>query len=371
MSRVSIVKCADYNSGKIIDAVSRAVNLLGGIEIFVKRDEIVLIKPNLLSARSPEEAVTTHPEIVRAAIRLVKKAGARVLVGDSPGTFFTTRDIDFVYEKTGIKRITEEEEVELVRFDKSRIINGMPFAEVALNASSIISLPKLKTHTLTVMTGGIKNTFGVIPGLFKVECHRNKPRPKDFAKVLLDIFEIAKPHLSIIDGVVAMEGDGPAAGNIRKAGLILASPDAVSLDVVVSELVGLPSYKDIVINEAKRRDVGEANMHNIEILGEAIEDVKIKDFKLPKTAHRVNLLPDFLVNIFTRAVGFKPVIDEKLCKKCEVCKNSCPAGAITIDKEISHIDDKICVRCFCCQEICPHKAVFIKRNFFANLLWRD
>lgn len=371
MSKVAIVKCEDYTSKKIIDAVFRAVDLLGGIESFVKQNDNVLIKPNLLSARNPEEAVTTHPEIVRAAIRLVKKAGARPLIGDSPGNFSTIKDVNSVYEKTGIKRITEEEKVELVRFDKSRIIDDYPVAEVALNASLIISLPKLKTHALTVMTGAIKNTFGLIPGLFKVECHRNDPKPRNFIKVLLDIFEIIKPRLFIMDGVLAMEGDGPAAGNPREVGLILASPDAVSLDSVVSELVGLPSYKDMIVNEARRRGLGEADINNIEVRGEAIEDVKIKDFKLPKTAHRINLLPDFLANIFTRVVYFGPVINERLCKKCELCKDSCPADAITIKDEMSRIDSKLCVRCFCCHEICPYQAIFIKRNLFANLLWRD
>jgi len=371
MSKVSIVKCKDYDSKKVIDSVFRAVSLLGGIETFLKQGDVVLIKPNLLSARLPEEAVTTHPEVVRAAIRLVKEIKATPLVGDSPGTFFTVKDVDYVYEKTGIKRIAEEEGVELVRFDKSRIINGYPIAEVALNVSLVISLPKLKTHALTVMTGAIKNTFGLVPGHFKVECHRNKPKPRDFAKVILDVFQITKPHLSIMDGVLAMEGRGPGAGNPREVGLILASPDAVSLDLVVSKLVGLPLYKDIVINEANERGIGEANIDNIEILGEALENVKIKDFKLPETAHRIDLLPNFLTNIFTWAVVFKPVIDERLCKRCEICKDSCPVDAITVDEVTSHIDSKICIRCFCCHEVCPYKAIFIKRNFLAELLWRE
>lgn len=371
MSRVSIVRCEDYASKRVEDAVFRSVDLLGGIETFVKKNDNVLIKPNLLSAREPEEAVCTHPEIVRAAIRLVKRAGARPLVGDSPGSFFTTKDVDSVYEKTQIKRIAEEENAELVRFDKSRLINGYPIAEIALNASAIISLPKLKTHVLTVMTGGIKNTFGLIPGLYKVECHRKRPRPRDFVRILVDVFEITKPRLSILDGVIGMEGDGPAAGRPRRLGLVMASPDAVSLDAVVSELVGMPSHKDIIVNEARRREIGEGDISNIEVLGEAITGVKIRNFKLPKTAEQINLLPDFLANIFTRTVDFRPVIDEKLCRKCGVCKNSCPVNAITINEEISRIDDRTCVRCFCCNEVCSYKAIFIKRNLLTNLLWRN
>ena len=151
----------------------------------------------------------------------------------------------------------------------------------------------------------------------------------------------------------------------------MASADAVSLDAVVSELVGLASYKDILVNEARRREAGETDISNIEILGEAIENVRIKNFKLPETAHQINLLPDFLTNVFTRAVDFRPVIDEKLCKKCVVCKKSCPVDAITINEETSHIDNKICIRCFCCHEVCPYKSIFIKRNLLTSLFWRD
>ncbi len=371
MSKVSIVKCVDYNRERVSRAFFRAVDLLGGIGAFVKKGDIVLIKPNLLSARTPEEAVCTHPEIVRAAIRLVKEAEGRPLVGDSPGTFFTIKDVNSVYEKTEIKGVAEEEGAELVRFDKSRHINGYPIAQIALDASCIISLPKLKTHALTVMTGAIKNMFGLIPSHFKVECHRKKPKPKDFVKVLLDIFKIKKPHLSIMDGVLAMEGDGPGSGKPRKAGLILASSDAVSLDAVVSEIVRLPPYKNIIVNEARRRNAGEADIDNIEVLGEAIENARIEGFKLPRTAQRINILPDLLTNMAARIIDFRPVIDEKVCTKCGVCKNSCPVDAITIDEEISHIDNKICVRCFCCHEVCPDKAIYIKRNFITNLLWRE
>jgi uncharacterized protein (DUF362 family)/Pyruvate/2-oxoacid:ferredoxin oxidoreductase delta subunit len=371
MTKVSIVRCFNYDHERVAAAVSRAVDLIGGMGSFVKKGEAALIKPNLLSARTPDEAVCTHPEFVRAVIRLVRKAGARPVVGDSPGNFFTTRDVDFVYEKTGIKRIAQEEGAGLVRFDKSRIIDGFPIAEAALDAPVMISLPKLKTHSLTVMTGAVKNSFGLIPGLFKVECHRNKPRPDDFARILVDIYQIKKPQLCIMDAVLSMEGDGPAAGNPKKTGLVLASSDAVSMDAVVSKLVGLPSDKDIIVNEARRKKAGEADMHNIEITGESIEDAAMKGFKLPKTAHRVNMLPGFIANIITRAIDFSPVIDEKWCKKCKVCKNSCPVDAITIEDKVSRINDRICVRCFCCHEVCPYKTIYIKRNFITKLLWRD
>jgi len=371
MAQVSIVKCKDYDRNRVEEAVFRSVELLGGIENFIKKGGTVLIKPNLLSARLPEEAVCTHPEVVRAAIRLVRKAGAKPVVGDSPGTFFGPEEINGVYEKTGVKSVAEEEGVELVRFDKSRRINGYPIAECALNASFVLSLPKLKTHAFTVMTGAVKNTFGLIPGLFKVQCHKNKPKPKHFVKIIVDVYEITKPGLSIMDGIVAMEGEGPSAGTPKNLGLLLAGADGVSVDAVMSRIVGVPPYKDITVNEARRRNIGEADIGKIEILGEPIEAVKVKNFRLPQTTSAISALPDFLMDMVSGAFNFRPFIDEGLCKKCGICKNACPVDAITIDKSESAINDKICIRCFCCYELCPYKAIYIKKGLLTKLLWQS
>jgi len=370
MSKVSIVKCKDYDRDKVEAAVFRSVDLLGGVENFIKKGDTVLIKPNLLSARLPEEAVCTHPEIVRAAIRLVRKAGARPIIGDSPGTFFGAEAVDEVYEKTGMRKVAEEEDVDLVRFDKLRRLNGYPIAERALQASFILSLPKLKTHAFTVMTGAVKNTFGLVPGLFKVQCHKNKPNPKHFVKIIVDIYEITKPGLSIMDGIVAMEGEGPAAGTPANVGILLASTDGVSMDAVMSNIVGVPPYKDIIVNEAKRRGIGEADISKIEILGEGIDAVRVKKFRLPQTSNVISILPDFLMNMVIGLLNFRPVIDENLCKKCGVCRNSCSAEAITINESESVIDNKLCIRCFCCYEVCSYKAIYIKKNLITKLFWR-
>ena len=371
MSRVSIVKCGDYVRENVEGALRRSVGLLGGIENFVKKGEKVLIKPNLLSARTPEEAVSTHPEVVRAVIRIVREAGGRPLVGDSPGSFFTTRDVDFVYEKTGIRDVAEAEGAELIKFSDSRVVNGYPIARAAMDCAAVISVPKLKTHMLTLMTGAVKNTFGLIPGLFKVECHRKRPRARDFVKILVDVFEIVRPRLFIMDAIVAMEGDGPSAGRPRGAGLLLAGADGVDVDAVAAELIGLAPRKNIVLNEARRRHLGSTDIDGIEIAGEGIEDVRMDGFRLPKTAGIINALPGFVASIFKRLVKFSPVINEELCVKCGVCERSCPAGAITIDETVSRVDDRRCVRCFCCHEVCPRGAIYIKKNFLTDIFWRN
>ena len=164
-SKVSLTRCESYESGEVRAAVKRAVDLIGGMGSFIKPGDNVLIKPNLLSASPPEKAVTTHPEVLRAVIRLVKASGGIPGVGDSHGG--SHHRMEAVYEKTGIGGVCDNENVKKLIFEKSKKINNIPIAAAALEADKIISLPKFKTHSLTVLTAGIKNMFGIVPGLYK------------------------------------------------------------------------------------------------------------------------------------------------------------------------------------------------------------
>ena len=213
-SYVSIVKCNTYEIDEAEKAVKKSIELLGGIEKFIKPASTVLLKPNLLSARTPDEGVNTHPEIVRAVACCVRAVTPNILVGDSPGGW-TLRDIDIVYEKSGINKVCKEEGLKPVKFDKAIEINGFPIAAATKEVDFIISIPKLKTHSTTILTGAIKNTFGMVVGLHKAKCHLKAPDPNEFASLLVKIFGLVTPVLSIMDGVVGMEGEGPAAGNLR------------------------------------------------------------------------------------------------------------------------------------------------------------
>ncbi|MDP3804293.1 MAG: DUF362 domain-containing protein, partial [Candidatus Omnitrophota bacterium] len=225
MSKVAIARCADYDRDKVFDAVRKAVDLLGGMSEFAKPGMKVLLKPNLLSARTPAEGVDTHPEVVRAVVRLVKSSGATPVVGDSPGGY--GKNIDEVFEISGMKRMAEEEGVELVKFTGSKFVDGIPISRRVFDSDLFISIPKLKTHSITILTAAIKNTFGTIPGLYKAECHSRAPKEEDFAKIIAKVHSIARPHLTVLDGIVGMEGDGPASGNLRNMNFIMASRDAV------------------------------------------------------------------------------------------------------------------------------------------------
>lgn len=362
-SKVAIVRCNEYDPRMLYEAISKAVGLIGGFSRFINRGDKVLLKPNLLSARLPETGVDTHPEVVRAVIRLTREAGAIISVGDSPGG---CAKVERVYELSGIKKICDEESVRLVKFDNVINKNGVPVAREALEADKIISIPKLKTHGLTMLTGAVKNIFGLVPGVFKTKCHLRHPRVEDFAKSLIDLFSFLRPSLSIMDGIVAMEGDGPTSGDLKKMGIIVASSDSVALDSVVSSIIGIDPFDVPTTLEANKRGLGEAQLERIEVLGESLESVKVTGFKLPRTLIYTRF-PAPLLNLLKQLLRFRPKINSKKCQQCNLCLDSCPAKAIEEHSSRYRIDYKKCILCLCCNEVCPHQAVFISKSMLAKV----
>jgi len=366
MTKVSIMRCPDYNAERVFDAVSRAVDLVGGIGSVVKPGMKVLLKPNLLSARTPEEAVCTHPEVVRAVVRLVKGAGGIPLIGDSPGGYGA--NIDEVFERSGMLGVSKSEGVELVKFTASKSVDGIPFARHIFECDSIISIPKMKTHGITLITAAVKNMYGAVVGLYKAERHSISPKEEDFAKVIAKVYAIARPHLTILDAITAMEGDGPSAGVPRNLNFIMAGKDAVAIDAVAARIVGLTPLEVLVTREAYERELGEADLEKIEIAGDNVDSFVTTNFKLPATAF-YKMIPDGVVKMIAALMRFKPVIDELVCTRCRLCKLTCPVSAIEVEKESCSIDYKKCVKCLCCQEVCPYRAIGIKRSLLAKLMW--
>lgn len=363
---VSVVRCPDYERGRVFAAVKRSIDLVGGISKFVKPGTRVLIKPNLLSPRPPEDGVDTNPEVVRALVKLVKDLGAVPLIGDSPGGY--GNNIGEIFKVSGMKAVADEEGAELVKFNSSKFIDGIPITRHLFDCDSFISVPKLKTHCITVLTAALKNTFGTVTGLYKAECHSRAPKEEDFAKIIARIHSIAKPRLTVVDGVVAMEGDGPSSGALRKLNLIMAGEDAVAIDSCIARIIGLSPLDILVTKEAYEMGLGEADLSRIEILGDSIEDFILKDFKLPQTTP-LKILPKTILNSIAALVKFKPVIERDLCRKCNLCRVSCPVDAIMADKDFCRINYQTCVRCLCCHEVCPYRAVSIKRNILTKLIW--
>lgn len=368
-SRVSIVRCANYKQPEVEDAVKMAIGLLGGIEKFVRPNSKVLLKPNLLSARTPEEGVDTHPEVVRQVARLIKTVTPHIFVGDSPGGW-ELKDVDQVYEKSGVRKVCLEEGLQLVRFDKAVDLDGFPIAAVAKEVDAIISVPKFKTHMVTMLTGAVKNTFGMVTGPHKAQCHLKASSVDEFADILVRVHALVKPALSIMDGIVGMEGEGPAAGALRNIGLIIASGDAVALDAVMSKLAGINPDEIATTKAAVDKKLGTADLDKIDVLGARLEEVKINNFKLPKTSI-LRRLPRPLVHFGLNRIKFYPHINKKACKGCGLCFQICPKNAVRkLKNGVYEVNTKECINCFCCHEVCLHNSITLKKSLLAKVLIR-
>lgn len=370
-SSVSIVRCEDYKQERVHEAVRRAIDLLGGIQTFIKSGEKVLIKPNMLKASLPEAAVTTHPEVVRAVIRLVVQAGGIPIVGDSPGI----GELAYVSRRSGILAVVEEEKASLADFTDTQPLKGhgrfrrFEVARCAIEADAIINLPKLKTHGMMVMTGAVKNLFGCIPGKKKAQWHLNAGIDHgSFAQMLVELSILLRPRLSIVDAVIGMEGNGPGSGDPRQIGLILAGQDPASVDVVSCEILGLPPLQVPVTLAAREIGVGESRLERIPILGVPISEVKIKDFILPQQMNPEWPFPDLIRRNLKNAFTTRPIINRDTCIQCGVCKDDCPRGAIAEHNGGMIVDYRNCIRCFCCQEFCPKGAITVGKGWLFRFL---
>ncbi|NQT46771.1 MAG: DUF362 domain-containing protein [Candidatus Omnitrophica bacterium] len=364
-AQVAAVKCTDYSQENLRPAMERALGLIGFFQGRIKPGMSVLVKPNLLTMRKPEDGVTTHPEFVRCVVRILKERGLIVRIGDSPSG--DGRNIEKIYQTSGIKRVADEEGAELLKFDMAKEIKGIPIAKAVLDADLFISLPKFKTHGITILTAGIKNVFGAVSGLSKSELHGRFPKSEEFVHELAKIYGHCKPHLTILDGIVCMEGAGPANGQLREANLILASEDGVALDSILAQSIGIDPMKLPMIKEAAAIDAGVADPERIDLLGEEMGNIKLRGFKLPRI-HLTDILPHFFLRLLLKLVKFRiELVDDKCCR-CKLCEGNCPVKAIDIDGGLK-VNKQRCTLCLCCYEICPYGAVNLKKSLLAKLLW--
>ncbi|MDD2752336.1 MAG: DUF362 domain-containing protein [Candidatus Omnitrophica bacterium] len=368
-AQVSLVKCSNYDPALVSQAVKQAVDLLGGLNKFIRPGESVLVKPNLLMAKEPEYGIDTHPEVVRAVVKMLKNINCRVLIGDGPTVWGgQAEDVDNVYEKSGIKLVAQEEGAELVKFEKKRWRGRFPLTSWLDECDCFINIPKLKTHEFTLITGAIKNLFGLVPGNYKTELHKQHFYPEDFSKMLVDIYLKAKPRLTIIDGILAMEGDGPAtSGKPRDLNLLLAGEDCLALDFVVAKIIGVDPLAVLTNKEGVSRRLSISGFEDIEILGEKIEALSLRPFLLP-AASALRKVPPALVKIARKLIRFYPCVEKDNCVKCAACLQACPNQAIKMCEKGPSFCYSRCIACFCCEEACPASAIKIKKSFLAKLL---
>ena len=371
-SVIYIGKSDSYQFESVEKAVKSCVNDLGGVSSFIKADDKVLIKPNMLQAKPPEEAITTHPQVLEAVINIVQDAGGIALVGDSHGG--PAEGLQKYWDITGYNEVCKRCDVELVNFEKSGVYikerNGRKYyiAKPVLDCDCLINLPKLKTHSLTVFTCAIKNMYGTIPGQRKTEYHKLAPKTTDFAELVVDIYALTKPQLNIVDGIVSMEGMGPAGGNLRDLGLILASTDGLALDSFICHMLGKNPLKVPTNRIAYEQGLGEANINEIDNL---LDVPIIKDFKWPPNiAGTIDRIPEPIMRGLLNLMWSRPEINSEYCIKCGKCIESCPVNAITNDVLIPDFDYSKCINCLCCMEMCPEKAVYLEQSLLEKIISR-
>ncbi|NWF92872.1 MAG: DUF362 domain-containing protein [Syntrophaceae bacterium] len=366
---VSIVRCPNYNEEEVLRGLQQAIDLIGGIRSFVKRGDRVLLKPNLLSGKPPERAVTTHPSIIKGVIQMVKEEGGFPLLGDSPAMGSTTG----AAEKSGIKRIADTLGCPIVEFNrpvvpaerKGRIFKNIEIDQAVFEADVIINLPKWKTHAQMLLTLGVKNLFGCIPGTRKALWHLKAGEDsRIFARMLVDIYQIVQPSLTILDGIVGMEGNGPGSGNPIPLGLILASRDPLCLDQVVCDLLGIPRKSLLTNRVAFEQGLGR---DEIEVVGEEVEGVKIPSFEFPALSRIDWNLPGFIRKSLKNGLNPKPVVKKELCQLCNRCVEICPPKILKLNEEGPVFDYGKCIRCFCCQEVCPEGAISVQNGWALSL----
>jgi uncharacterized protein (DUF362 family)/NAD-dependent dihydropyrimidine dehydrogenase PreA subunit len=370
-ARVSLHRQDNYNPASCLQAIRTLLEPLGGMEAFVQAGQKVLLKPNLLSGKTPDRAVTTHPEIVRAVVTLAQEAGGIVSIGDSPGI----GSPESVARKSGILAIAEETGCPFVPFETAVTIHptGGKFqqfevAQELLDADVVINLPKLKTHQMMGLTCGVKNMFGAIVGLRKPRLHLQAGTDKAFfALMLLELCEALSPALTIVDAIVAMEGEGPGSGDPIHIGALLASSQPLAIDTVATELVGMRPQQ--VWTQQQAIDTGRpyTNLKQLELCGTPLDELKIANFRQAKMTDVNFGLKGALKHHLRHALTARPVPDHNLCVRCNDCVTHCPPEAMKIENNRLIIDYEHCIRCFCCQELCPHGALMTKQGILLKL----
>ena len=380
---VAVVRCDDYERELVFAAVKRAVDLCGGIGAFAAAGNSVLVKPNLLQGLAPERCVTTHPEVVRAVVRLLREHGCQVIIADSPAAAipYTEANLKRAYAGAGYDRIAEELGAELntdtgytvVLAPAGSVVRQLAIINPALTADAIVVVSKAKTHMWTCMSGGAKNLFGLIPGLEKLSLHARFQDEQNFGRMLLDINVLVKPRLQVMDAVFGMEGNGPTAGTPRKIGVILASADYSALDATAARLIGIDPMEICTIAAAAERGLYASDGSGIRLVGDDLAQFIVSDYKKPASYQggRRGMKHSMILSL-VQAVGSwyvpRPEIDGQQCKACRKCERGCPVGAITMVGTVPHINRKKCIRCYCCHEMCSDGAIRLKRSRAGRLL---
>jgi uncharacterized protein (DUF362 family)/ferredoxin len=356
MSRVLIYPATYENVRQAVDRVFETFPLdLQG--------KSVLIKPNVLRSSEKNEGIVTHPEVLHAVVEKVETMQpASIIVGDNPGLFSYGANEES-FRKTGLIEAAKGyyqnigNNSQQVDFNPD-FMDTVSLSRAVSDADIIISLPKFKTHGLTVLTGAIKNSYGFLPGAQKARLHKAAGSPERFHEMIVDVFRLRVPDLFIVDAVVGMEGNGPASPDLRNIGLVLASDNGVALDGVIAVMMGCEPGRLLFLRKAKEVGLGDYELNSIEVIG----DLKpLEDFRLPPLGGEAIFQNEAMQERLRERTLLRPQADPELCTACGTCIDQCPVSALSMgEKNIPEVDVDTCITCFCCQEICPEKAITLR-----------
>jgi len=366
MAKVAVLKCESYGPA-VYDTVSKALDAIHAAELF-KKGMRVLIKPNVVSPSSPLKAVNTHPSVIDAICRYVSRFDAKIFIGDSSGV--SARHGTYrAFEKSGLVRVAQKWDAELINFDKeprviinndhSVLLKHMPVPKRLLQMDLIINACKLKTHIFTGYTGAVKNMFGVLPGRSKIHAHVISGDAKLLSDILLDIYLTIMPHLTVMDGIIGMEGNGPRKGKAKKTGLILASKDGIALDIVASRIIGFKPHELELLKSIRKRKL---TPRGVKIIG--LRNAKIT-YKKPLTYFGCyKRIAQFLIE----KQRLHLAVDKRICEQCGKCIAACPQGAIKRGSNYPTFNPKKCIMCYSCHEVCPYKAIMLTKPWAARVI---
>ena len=372
-SRVAVIRCDDYEQTSVSKAVSDGIDLLGGVSRFAAPNEQILLKPNVLVGDDPEKLISPHPVVMRAVAEIFRKRNARLTYGDSPG--FGKPEAGL--RKAGLAAAAEEYGARMANFTDGREMSypDSPFtrrfflAEGALACDGMVSIAKLKSHALTRMTGAVKNQFGCVAGMSKASFHLKLQDPQDFGRMLAALTLCLKPRLYVMDGIVAMQGNGPRSGDPCAMKVLLFSSDPVALDAVMCRLVALDPATVPTNPPGREWGLGTYLEEEIEMVGNRLEPLVKGSFAVNRATVK-RQLPPAVGALVNNLVAPRPVIDERLCTRCGTCVEVCPVTPKAVDwvagvrtRPPRHNYDR-CIRCYCCQELCPEKAIRVRKGLF-------
>ena len=378
---VALVGCEGYGRERTYEAVKRSIDLLGGIDRYVKPGQRVLLKPNILSPSTPDKCIATHPDVIYAVAKILVDQGCKVMIAESPGagTIYSAANMKKAYETVGYAQVAKDLGIELNEDIGARdvpnpdgiLMKRLRLIEPVFNVDAVVIVSKMKTHLFTYMTGAAKNAFGLVPGMEKATFHARLQEPEEFARMIVDINQFVKPALEIMDAVEAMEGDGPQSGTPRHVGAILASDSYSALDVVASRIMSIDPKEICTIRAAIERGLLSEDLSDVKVLGGELEKFRVPDFKRPSTfigQKRKNGRAMKAMMSLIKVYALRPVIVRSMCVGCGKCSRGCPMKAISMKDGKAKINHRKCIRCYSCHEFCDSHAILLKRSLRGKAL---